>query len=226
MKKGERMKKLIIAVALTVGVQNIAHADLQNMGFENGNLTYWTPTPSNDEYNTWAEVKDSEESSAQNGESKFKTYKPQEGRYFVELNAGAGEDTPLYTVLSRTITINANQSIAGWAAFIAEDYLANGNDNAYVRIYEAKDDNPLDTLVDTPWSMDIATVGDHGFSEWEYWSWKAEHSGVYTLEYGVTNLTDNFGNSRALFDAVPAPNTLLLLGSGLLGLVGIRRKLQ
>lgn len=219
MKKGDRMKKLIIAVVLTVGVQNIAHADLNNMGFENGDLTNWTLTPQ-DNINTWAGVMSTTDSSVWNMDS-FKTYTPREGQYFVELNAGAGEDTLLYTVLSRTITINANQSIAGWAAFIAEDAAADANDNAYVRIYDA-----TGSLINTPWSKDIAAVGDYGFSEWEKWSWTAQQGGTYTLEYGVTNETDNKGNSRALFDAVPAPNTLLLLGSGLLGLVGIRRKLQ
>lgn len=219
MKKGERMKKLIIAVVLTVGVQNIAHADLQNMGFEDG-LTHWTLSPSNDATYTWAQVISTTKSSEWNEE---KTYTPREGKYFVELNAGAGGDTPDYTRLSQKFTINTNQSIAGWAAFIAEDAMV--NDNAYVRIY-----NDTGTLIDTPWSKGISTgtaaVGDYGFTEWEKWSWTAQESGTYTLEYGVTNEYDNDNNSRALFDAVPAPNTLLLLGSGLLGLVGIRRKLQ
>jgi hypothetical protein len=230
MKKGERMKKLIIAVVLTVGVQNIAHADLNNMGFENGNLTHWTLTPSNDEYNTWAQVISTADSSGWNPDSS-KTYTPREGIYFVELNAGAGGDTPDYTRLSRTITINTNQSIAGWAAFIAEDALevdedtgdiiAINNDNAYVRLYDE-----AGFLIETLWSKDRVAVGDYGFTEWEKWSWTAQQGGTYILEYGVTNETDNYLNSRALFDAVPAPNTLLLLGSGLLGLVGIRRKLQ
>ncbi len=216
MKKGERMKKLIIAVALTVGVQNIAHADLQNMGFENGNLTHWTLTPSYIGSYLAAEVKGSTATS-----DFSKNYSAPQGSYFVELSAGASDDdgAPLYTVLQRTITINATQSIAGWAAFLAEDD-TDHNDNAYVRIYDTAGDNYI------IWSKDVAAVGEYRYSEWEYWTWKAPKSGVYTLEYGVTNETDNFYNSRALFDAVPAPNTLLLLGSGLLGLVGIRRKLQ
>jgi hypothetical protein len=64
--------------------------------------------------------------------------------------------------------------------------------------------------------------GDKQLSEWGStgvlvnWSFTALTSGLYTIQY----LALGTGN----FDAVPIPTTVYLLGAGLIGLVGLRRK--
>lgn len=114
-----------------------------------------------------------------------------EGDSFLVLTAGAAN---VYTVASQTVTLNAGETLSGWAAFVAWDDMP-WNDDAAVVIVSG---GPLAT----PWAQSVAVVGGYGQSSpWESWSWTAPADGVYTLELKVRNVGDAMFSSVALFDA-------------------------
>ncbi len=209
------MKKGLLVVALTMGLANVAQAGLTNSGFEDGDLNGWALSPAN-EAGLYASV----ESSWLAGDDI--TYSAPEGQNFVQLTAGAGES--VYTVLLQTFTVKAGDQfiLSGKAAFDGNDEYSEEyphNDDAYVKLSNGT------TTVDL-WTSNIVTVGDYVSTEWQGWTTSLLTEGTYTLSFGIANQGNNGYNSVALFDVnpVPVPNAMLLLGSGLLGLVGLRRK--
>lgn len=200
------MKKFIIAAGLTVGLVNIAQAGLTNPGFETGDFTGWTLS-----FQGYGDE-------ISQAVSDMYSYPVPVGNYLASLWAGA--DKGVYTVLSQTFSANAGEKLSISAAFIAHDESPYADD-AYVRIWDG-------STTTTLWRSDVIEVGDYGATMWESVIWEAPITGTYTLSFGVANERDNAFSSQALFDVnpVPVPNALLLLGSGLLGLIGIRRRLQ
>ncbi len=213
------MKKGLLAVALTMGLANVAQAGLTNLGFETGDLTGWTLTPENEAYQ-YASVESSWEVWDEALQD-YKSYSDSQKTNFAVLTAGS-QAAGKYTVLSKTFTVNAGETLTltRKAAFIGYDELPH-DDDAYVRLFNGT------STVDL-WSSSIKVVGNNGMTDWQNWTTSLLTEGTYTLSFAVANQGDDQFGSDALFDVnpVPVPNAMLLLGSGLLGLAGIRRKLS
>jgi hypothetical protein len=140
---------------------------------------------------------------------------PTEGTYCAKLEAGLGVD--VNTIVSQAFTMTAGEVITGTAFFDGRDYFP-FNDYAKATVFSGA----VGTVV---WSSNIAAVGDYGYTGWQTWSYTAASDGIYYIEYIVANAVDNVLPSRAYFDipGVPIPGALWLMGSGLLGLLGLRR---
>jgi hypothetical protein len=119
------------------------------------------------------------------------SYSPQDGSYFALLKTNGHNS---YTTISQDIAMTAGDTLEGWAAFDARDYIPY-NDNAAVRILQGG------SLIATPWYSDVSILGNYGDGPWTSWQWTAPSSGTYTLEYRNSNWLDSVLDSYALFDS-------------------------
>lgn len=182
---------------------------LANFGFETRDTTGWTEELNNGQILV---------TPSHNGSDDSVVYSPQEGNYFLRLQAGAAD-----TVVNvyQDFSLFAGQSITGMAAFDARDYDPY-NDRAFVQIFEAGTD-----FSSTLWEASVLQDGNHVNAPWEEWRFTAETTGEYRLTYGVVNDDDALNSSYALFDArqepvVPEPASMMLFATGLLGAAGSR----
>jgi hypothetical protein len=197
-----------IAVVLIFGLIGAANAGVEgNFGFEQG-FDIWI-TNNLDANHTFDVV-----TSANYGGGVV--YNPQEGSHFGLLKS-LSNDT-VETQIFQGLQMNLGETVTGRAFFKTFDS-ATSNDYAAVRITDT-----FGTVIATPWSRDASMVGDQGHSSWSTWTWTAPATDNYILFYVVANGGSPANHSEAGFDAVPIPPSLLLLGTGLVGLLGFRRR--
>jgi hypothetical protein len=187
---------VIFAVAIIFTVVNLAHASivLTNPSFEDG-LTGWIVVGGS--ASTVTQLIDGPT-----------IYTPVHGNYFLQLVAPAKTNFFVYQAFNAA----SGDKLRGWAGMVSN----NPTDwaSVYTTIY-------LNWNV--VWTSPVSTNG------WEQWEWTAQSSGDYWLRFTFMNIGDT--PSIAVYDAlesfgaqVPIPTTLLLIASGLMGLVAIRRK--
>jgi hypothetical protein len=201
MKFAKRNFSVLCSAALlaVAGQANAANPAFTNAGFENGTLSGWTATGNVVvESNTGGQL----------------------GSYSAMLTAGL--DADVYTTLTQSFYLGANQFISGRANFIAQDsYDPLVNDNGYVSISGPSNANLF--------NADIQLVGDYGTTGWKDFKFTANTAGTYTLKSAVRNVGDNNYSSSIKVDfASPVPEAetyaMLLAGLGLLGTIVRRRK--
>jgi hypothetical protein len=175
----------VLTIMLPTGAAPANSRGINNGGFETGDLSAWSVyLPYSYAYYPTVET-------AFYIYDQYRYVYPVDGDYFGHIE---GYHSSIFTTLRQVFYANSGDTISGWAAFKANDYLPY-DDNAAVTIYTS-----LGMQVAQPWYRSVSMVGSYGYSDWTEWSWRAPTSGNYILELGARNNRDTAISPDAFFD--------------------------
>ena len=222
MKTRAAITTLFVLFILSATPAFSAPISLPNFGFEDG-LTGWTVyidprygsayTVADGIGQSYAQVLTSHTGNDPDGAV---TWTPTEGDSFLRLRTtnARGIDAVMVGVY-QTFTAQRGDTLSGYAAFDARVPLT------LTSILEigvvSFDFNPV-------YFTNVPEVGGQGDEPWTKWTWTAPRDGAFALFYLLTNPSGSDHTSYAMFDAVPIPTSLLFFGSGLIGLIGLKRR--
>jgi hypothetical protein len=228
------MRKLLTPLALALvtvlAITSPAVAGVVNGGFETGDFTGWGTIGATAVVGTGCSTIFPNHCAS-----------PTQGNYMALLEAGYVDMGTLSAILGTDLTAVYPGGTYG-SAIWQDVHLHAGNVFSFDWNFLGNDYNPFDdtgaftayvfttTANGSFYLSSVLAVGDYGTSGWQHWSGVATTNSTYRVGFVVFNDLDNVLNSQLLVDnvqATPEPGTLVLLGSGILGLGGlVRRKLN